>query len=261
MKNLIFNADDFGLTDGVTRGIVQCGSVGPLSTSVLVCTPGADKIVSAHLKTYSGGAGLHLQLTQGIPASPPGRIPSLVTMDGSFPARRPLEGAVYEEVMIEWGAQLERVRSWGVEPDHLDTHHDVHARARPGSPIFEAYTDLARETGLPVRAGSHGVVDALRERGVRCPDLCIHFSEMEADIQALLELLNIETKRRSEDISVEVGFHPGFADADLTAAALPEYCEIRQKELALFSDSGTWLQFKNAGWNIIRYRDFPNLCK
>src|SRR5205807_5023437 len=71
---LVVNADDFGLSPGVTDGILEAHAAGVVSSvSVLVNAPGWEHAVAA-LRGGSGGgptlgAGLHLNLTAGEPVS------------------------------------------------------------------------------------------------------------------------------------------------------------------------------------------------
>ena len=85
MVQLYFSADDFGLTDGVARGIVSSIRDGVVATtSAMVCVLDA----ATHLQRWSaalpGRIGGHLQLTGGRPCLPPERVPSLVDASGDF---------------------------------------------------------------------------------------------------------------------------------------------------------------------------------
>src|SRR5437763_13941300 len=70
---LVVNADDFGLSPGVNRGILEAYAAGVVSSvSVLVNTPGWDDAVRPlrDLDPPSRlGVGMHLNLTMGRPVS------------------------------------------------------------------------------------------------------------------------------------------------------------------------------------------------
>src|SRR3989441_11370082 len=70
-RRLVVNADDFGLSAGVNRGILEAHAAGVVSSvSVLVNTPGGTD--GARLLRGIGpglGGGLHLNLTTGRPVS------------------------------------------------------------------------------------------------------------------------------------------------------------------------------------------------
>jgi hypothetical protein len=86
MRQLIVNADDFGYSSGVNRGILEAHRQGIVtSTSVMVnqrAAPAGTK--QALTDAPDLGLGLHLILTQGRPVLPPGQVPSLVGGDGRF---------------------------------------------------------------------------------------------------------------------------------------------------------------------------------
>lgn len=254
---LILNADDFGMTKGVTEGIVQCSQSGLLmSTSAMPCMNSSESMIRAYAASFTGGIGLHLQLTQGIPASNPEYIWSLLNEEKKFPSPRPQMGAKKSEILIEWRAQLERVRSWGIDVDHIDAHHDVHARPEEYPEVYEAYETFAAETGIPARGGSRQLSSRLKQAGVLCPDVTIHFSDMDGGLDALLAVLKKEQKEGPTDICVEVAFHPGIVDDELIQLARPQYRESRERELKLFSDASTREALAAAGWRFGSYKSF-----
>src|SRR6185436_4038834 len=93
LRRLIVNADDFGLTDGVTRGILAAHRHGLVtSTTMLVnARVGRERIAEA---LDSGLAlGLHVNFTLGAPLT---RGRSLVGADGRF-VRDPKRAAARAE--------------------------------------------------------------------------------------------------------------------------------------------------------------------
>lgn len=131
---LIVTADDLGLTDGVTRGIVEAHRRGIVrSTSLLVTFPSSEAGASAGLAERDLEVGLHLDLVGGTPASDPARVPSLVQPDGRFHRlgaflTRVVSGRVRPtEIAAELRAQVARARSWGVDAVAWDSHRHVHA--------------------------------------------------------------------------------------------------------------------------------------
>ena len=73
------NADDFGLTAGVNRAILELHEAGVLTSTTLMATGGAaDAAVKAALGVPSLGVGCHVVLVDGEPALEPSRIPTLV---------------------------------------------------------------------------------------------------------------------------------------------------------------------------------------
>lgn len=160
-RRAIVNADDFGLSPGVNRGIVEALGAGVLSsTTMLVNLEGfAD---AARLAREHGAmpVGIHLSLLWGRPVAPAADVPTLVDGTGSFPssvgalaARYLLRRLSLDEVRRELRHQLRRFLDAGLTPTHADTHKHVHCL--PG--ILDAVLDVAREFDiarirLPVEA-------------------------------------------------------------------------------------------------------------
>lgn len=131
---LVVNADDYGLTDGVSRGILEGAERGVItSTSVLTLGPGfAD---SAPLLAGTGlGVGAHLAAVgEDPPLLSASEIPSLVDARGRLAAswrqflpRAALGRIDPDDLRREFTAQLEAVRGAGLVVDHLDTHQNLH---------------------------------------------------------------------------------------------------------------------------------------
>jgi predicted glycoside hydrolase/deacetylase ChbG (UPF0249 family) len=132
---LILNADDFGLTPGINRAIAELHHAGALTSATLMATGPAfdDALRTAHsLPTL--GVGCHIVLTDGVPAAPPERIPTLLGPDGkNF---RPslidfvqalLRGKISEsEIENEAFAQIHRLQQAGINVTHIDTHKHTH---------------------------------------------------------------------------------------------------------------------------------------
>ena len=154
LRQLVVNADDLGLTVGVNDGIFAAHDRGILtSASVFANAPAtADAIRGVHHRP-SLGVGVHLALVDGTPMLPPNRVPTLVEDDGRFRASwKPfivacLRGRVsLEEVERELTAQIDRIRSEGIQLTHLDAHKHVHAFP----PIFAIVARVAERFRIQV---------------------------------------------------------------------------------------------------------------
>ncbi len=128
MKALIVNADDFGMTAGVSRGIIDCHRDGIVtSTSLLANLPAFDDAIAKLRECPSLGVGVHLNLTLGAPLAG-----GLAGRNGRFPGLRAtlahLMRGVFKrkEVEREFQAQVERVSEAGVAITHLNSHHNIH---------------------------------------------------------------------------------------------------------------------------------------
>jgi hopanoid biosynthesis associated protein HpnK len=152
MKKLIVNADDFGLTDGVNRAILEGHNNGIITSTTLMANGMAfDSAVAASSTTPALGVGVHLNLTQGRPVTPASQVPSIVTSDGSlYPgpgilARQILSRRVKAgDVETELRSQIEKVASSGIRITHLDSHKHIHLLP----PVFNVVVKLAREYGI-----------------------------------------------------------------------------------------------------------------
>jgi predicted glycoside hydrolase/deacetylase ChbG (UPF0249 family) len=228
LRRLIINADDFGLTAGVSEGIAEAMLRGVVSaTTAMVCSPDAHAHVAPRAAELSGRVGLHLQLTDGVPCAEPELVPSLLQEGGRFPRSwRDLSRLNPDEVRREWRAQVERLAGWGVRPAHFDSHHHVHR-----FPVaFEVYCELARDYDVPARSLSPQMTARLRERGVRCADFCeTGWYDGALTVAELVGLVEQALARGGGRGTVELMCHPGYADAEL--AARSKYVEQREREL------------------------------
>jgi hopanoid biosynthesis associated protein HpnK len=154
VRSLVVNADDLGLTVGVNDGIFDAHDHGILtSASMFASAPATADAIRRARSRPSLGVGVHLALVDGTPTLPPSRVPTLVEDDGRFRhSWKPfivacLRGKVsLAEVERELTAQIERLRSAGVQLTHLDAHKHVHAYP----PVFAIVARLAGRFGIPV---------------------------------------------------------------------------------------------------------------
>jgi predicted glycoside hydrolase/deacetylase ChbG (UPF0249 family) len=167
---LIVNADDFGLTAGVSRGILEAHRRGIVSsTTAIASLPPQGDLDREAVGLASLGIGLHVNLTWGAPVSPRASVASLVDAEGRF-HRDPAvvaECARPDDVRRETEAQIEAFhRRFGRAPTHLDSHHHTHRLPRVGDAVLQ----VALGAGLPIRSQDPGFRDGLRRRGARTPD-------------------------------------------------------------------------------------------
>jgi len=171
MKRLIVNADDFGLTRGVNRGIVRCHREGIVTSATLMANGDAfaDAVELARANPTLG-VGVHIVLTGGPAVGSREKIGRLADASGNLPAslsrlfgkvsagliRRP-------DVEAEMRAQIERVLSTGITPTHLDTHKHAHCNIR----ILESLLQVAAEYRISkIRMPFENLRGAFRQAGV-----------------------------------------------------------------------------------------------
>jgi hopanoid biosynthesis associated protein HpnK len=153
MKRLIVNADDFGLTRLVSQGILDahyCGIV--TSTSLMANGEAFEEAIAMAKRAPRLSVGAHLVLTQGIPVSPAGGVPTLVDEHGRLylTARQLLSRVIthrirLREIEFELRAQIAKALRAGITLTHLDGHKHLHVL--PG--ISEIVIRLAQEFGIP----------------------------------------------------------------------------------------------------------------
>ena len=169
-KYLIVNADDFNLTEGVTRGILDGHRNGIItSTTVMVNLPGLARTRDVAQETPGLGLGLHVNLTLGAPVLSAATVPSLVGANGCFVRDRNQVGevGVPSELRDEVAAQANRFEAvFGRRPTHLDTHYHMHRLPR----VLTAVLDVAADLRVPVRAVTAEMAPEIRRRGVVAPD-------------------------------------------------------------------------------------------
>ena len=250
-KRLVINADDFGFTEGINRGIIEAFEAGALrSASLMAQMPAFDSAARAAREMgRSFGVGVHLSLTAGRPL---GRCPSLVDSSGDFHTLpqlivRSLAGRVRaEDVERECAAQIARCRDAGLTITHLDGHHHVHMLPR----IRGVVADVMRKAGLGVRRAPAARLWRTPERGLsrRLPErLVLAFLAGDAnddkpplrraDHFAGTTLLGAPRFRESllllldslPDGVTELMVHPGYVDQPLPGT--DRYTVEREREL------------------------------
>ena len=144
MGRLILNADDFGLTAGVNRAIIELHQAGFLTSATLMAKATAtEEAIEIARSTPTLAVGCHIVLVDGEPVlSPREDVPCLADpIDGRFrPSllrfvnvlyghldRRWLSGGrVFREIESEAAAQIALLQSHGLHLTHIDTHKHTH---------------------------------------------------------------------------------------------------------------------------------------
>jgi len=244
VKRLIVNADDFNLSPGVSRGILEAHFRGIVtSTTVMINLP-RDQETLARLTGSGLGAGLHLNLTFGAPVLPPHEVPSLVDGAGRF-ARDPMRvagRAKPEEVLRELHAQLEAfVAAVGRPPTHLDSHHFLHRYP----PVRELVLTLAAEAGLPLRADQPDLRSESRRRGIRTSD---HFlGEVTEEAYWTVARLRDALSRLPDGVT-ELMCHPGYNDVPWS-----RYSHQREVELEALIAPGLRALAEREGAELVHF--------
>lgn len=131
----IFNADDFGISQGVNAAIIQAYNEGILnSASLMVNQKYAAQAIEAAKQMPNLETGLHINLTNENPTANPQDIPLLVDKNGklkngfvnllllSLIHRRSFARQVETEIR----AQVNKYLQGGLKLSHIDGHRHVH---------------------------------------------------------------------------------------------------------------------------------------
>lgn len=228
---LIVSGDDFGLTDGICRGILDAHEHGVLTaTSVITVGPAFEAWTPA-LRASDIDVGVHLTAVgEDPPTLTAAEIPTLVDDHGRLPrdwralvrllARRSMDPA---DLRRELDAQIAVAADAGLHPTHVDTHQHVHlwpsvARVVIGLAVEhgigavrvpESHERTFRSRGISALAGR------LRQRanqaGLRSPGGFVGIDHA-GHLDRTTMLDDIATAVDGGAQCIELGCHPGTAE-------------------------------------------------
>ena len=228
-RYLIVNADDFGQSSGISRGIIEAHAHGIVtSASLMVRWPAAAEAAAYGRKHPSLGLGLHFDLGEWC------------CRNGSWIK---LYEVVSEEDVTAVSREVSRQlvafrRLVGKDPTHLDSHQHFHCRR----PLRSIFIDIAEKLGVSLRFFSAqvryrwGFYGQTRDGEPR-PD----FISAAALIKMLAKLPPGFT---------ELGCHPGYAE-DLDSM----YQQERVRELRTLCDPRVRTAIKDMGIELCSFRD------
>jgi len=231
-KYLIVNADDFGQSPGVNRGVIKAHEQGIVtSASLMTRWPAATAAAHGAAEHPKLSVGLHLDLGEwaydGASWSP---VYSVVPPDD--------RQAVCKEIteqLATFRALMDR------DPTHIDSHQHVHQR-EPARALVE---HLARDLGIPVRHFSSPA------------HYCGKFYGQTAEGSLLPELITVEAltiilEELPQGIT-EIGCHP--ADTmDLDTM----YRSERVQELRVLCDLRVIATIEALGIELCSFGDLPS---
>ena len=273
MKQLIVNADDFGLHPLINAGIIKGHQEGFItSTSLMPSAPCWQEAVRLAKENPRLGIGVHLTLVGGVPSVlPKGQVSSLLDDDGLFLpdyvafAKRYYSGAVKKaELEAELRAQFERALSCGVNITHIDSHQHTHVLPGINSLVLKLSNEYniirvripkegylftgGFQTGVGRLIGRSGLsfcadMAALRadSLGLRHPQ---HFYGMLAGGHLNAQLIANILRQLPEGVS-EIMTHPGLDSAALGKAFSWQY--HWREELDAYLDAGNKALLKELG--------------
>jgi hopanoid biosynthesis associated protein HpnK len=285
-RRLIINADDFGLTTGVNRGIAEAHRKGLVTSSTLMAKSQAFAQAAEMARANPRlSVGCHVVLIDGAPVLEPAKIPSLCNGLPEFQPRL-LRFALAAlrwrlapgEVRAEVEAQIRALQNAGLEVTHVDTHK--HAHIFPA--IFEPLLEAARACGVRAVRNPFAPMRPLAfAHLMRRPHLWTRYSEVkilrgfQQRFRRRVAEMNMLTTDGSFGVVVtgaltqelfeaiigcipegtwEFVCHPGYNDADL-AAVRTRLRESRAQELEVLTSGLARQALENHGIELISYRE------
>jgi len=240
----VVNADDFGFTPDVNRGIVAGHRGGILTATTLMANGAAfDDAVRLARDTPSLDVGCHLVLISGRSLLPPyAPLPaSVAELLWALAARRI---RVYDEL----AAQVRKILAAGIAATHLDTHKHTHL----APPVLDAVARIAEE--FEIRWVRRPLLPApfrraLARHGCRTTD---HFAGFELTGRFRAPDL-VQLIRELPEGVTEFMCHPGYCGDDLRHART-RLKESRQRELEALMDPEVRAALADAGVELVNYR-------
>jgi predicted glycoside hydrolase/deacetylase ChbG (UPF0249 family) len=203
---LIVNADDFGLSAGVNRGIIECAERGILtSASLMIRWPAAAEAAAYARQNRNISLGLHVDLGEWVLRN--GEWELLYKVVDAEDGK-----AVESEVIRQFAKFRQLVRR---DPSHLDSHQHIHRN----EPAHSIMLKLARDLGVPLRE---------HDSHIRyCGDFYGQGAEGE-HLPGAISVTNLKHILDSLPEGVtELGCHPGYDDGLQTPYRAERSEEVR----------------------------------
>jgi chitin disaccharide deacetylase len=205
-RSVIVNADDFGASRGVNRGILEAHARGIVtSTSLMVRGPAAGEARTLSREHPRLSVGLHVDIGEWRYSK--GRWTRLyqVVPDDDRDA-----------LAAEVATQIDAFRALiGAAPTHLDSHQHAHR----DEPLAGVVGEAASVLGVPVRERC----PAVRYRG----DFYGQTARGEPHHEAISPQSLIELLRSLAPGCTEIGCHPGYADDLASSYSAERALEVR----------------------------------
>ncbi len=230
-RRVVVNADDFGLTDGINRAVVEAHVDGIVtSATAMVRQPSAAAAAELARANPRLGVGLHVDLGEW------------AFVDGGWVA---LYTVVDDDDATAVAGEVDRQVArfselFGRPPSHLDSHQHVHNR----SPVREVVDAVASRLGVPVRDRS-----GIRYVGGFYGQLGTGESYHEGITVAALVALLVGLPPGAS----EVACHPGHVDG--LAATGTMYVSEREQELRALCDPRVAEAVTDAGIELVTFAD------
>ena len=294
MRRLIVNADDFGMTGGINRGIAEAQERGIVTSATLMANSAAFEEAAGWARSLTSpnvhfSVGCHVVLLDGQPVLPADRVSSLLQPGARNGChfRVKLNDFVMasfrgklqpDEIEAEAAAQIQRLQAAGVQPSHFDTHKHAHMFPAVLRPLLRA----ARAQNVPAVRNPFGEVwplplgEVLQRRQLwkRFAQLNV-LRNFAATFRREVEAHGLRTTDGSVAVLVtgvldlklfskivenipegtwEFVCHPGYNDVELDRVRT-RLRQSRVQELELLTSPGAREALERRGIELISYRE------
>ena len=291
MRRLIINADDFGLTVGVNRAIVEAHQRGVLTSATMMANAAAMEDAVAGARQCGLSAGCHAVLIDGAPLLPVYDVCTLALADGTGARfydgwlgfamralRRRFDG---NQIAAEVEAQIRRIQQHGLRVTHVDSHKHVHLLPHVLGPMLRA----AKACGVRAVRNPFAPLKPLAlAHLVRRPRLWTRYTEVK-----LLRGLSRAFRQTVADAGIittdgtfgivatgalddelfaaivgslpegtwELVCHPGYCDDELRSART-RLRQSREQELRVLTSAAARRVIEAAGVDLISYANLES---
>jgi hopanoid biosynthesis associated protein HpnK len=281
MKELIINADDFGLSSGANRAIIRAWQEGVLtSTSLMTGGKGFEEAVELGRANPGLQVGLHLTLVQGRAVVAHTGFPTIADQEGNFTNDPVHAGMRYfflkplrKQLRREIEGQIKRFLATGLSLSHVDGHLNIHMHPvvfdilcelmpRYGITSFRLSRErLGVELGVSRRRLAGKAVDAFifSRLAARCRPMLDRLGiTYTAEVKGLLnsgamtEAYLLQSLDRLGPGTTEIYFHPGCHPDDELRRWMPAYCH--EEELAALTSPRVRERLAELGIRLRNYR-------
>jgi hopanoid biosynthesis associated protein HpnK len=285
LRRLIINADDFGLTSGINRAIVEGHQQGVVTSATLMANgPEFQDAVQLSRSVPKLSVGCHIVLTDGPPILDASQVSTLV--EGQSPRfRDPLSKFVLaaiagrldeDQIEAEAQAQIRKLQSAGVAVSHFDSHKHTHLLPQILRPLLRAAkacgVRAVRNPFGPVRFGAirnrpklwkrycefkilyllaGKFQRAIQQAGLKTPDGTLGIISTGALDESLFQLILSSLPPGTWEFVC----HPGYNDPDLQKVQT-RLRESRAQELRILISPNSRQVASEAGIELISYQDF-----
>ena len=290
MRRLIINADDFGLTAGVNRAIVEAHQRGVVTSATMMANAGAVEDAVAQARNARLSIGCHVVLIDGVPMLPAPEVFTLIANGRSprfhdgwlgFAGRALRHRLNANQVAAEVEAQIRKIQQTDLPVTHVDSHKHVHLLPPVLAPLLRA----ARACGVRAVRNPFAPLKPLAMAHLaRRPRLWTRYTEVK-----LLQRFSAQFRQAVADAGMlttdgtfgivatgalddqlftaivgslpegtwELVCHPGYCDGELRSVRT-RLRESREQELRVLTSPAARQAIKAAGVELISYADLES---